>query len=110
MNALRIPIRQIQISLCLRGELSSEPELLVENQQNLSVTKKAEIQVEKTSVDFFDSSGEDRSEGELSEANSGGKNVKNKVTDDENKYKLLQVSMKVHTCKPKKYFKNFYSQ
>eukprot|EP00800_Vazella_pourtalesii_P014473 TRINITY_DN3683_c0_g2_i1.p1 TRINITY_DN3683_c0_g2~~TRINITY_DN3683_c0_g2_i1.p1 ORF type:complete len:718 (+),score=161.56 TRINITY_DN3683_c0_g2_i1:89-2155(+) len=66
------------------GELSSEPELLVENQQNLSVTKKAEIQVEKTSVDFFDSSGEDRSEGELSEANSGGKNVKNKVTDDEN--------------------------
>ena len=72
----RIPIRQIQISLCLRGELSSEPELLVENQQNLSVTKKAEIQVEKTSVDFFDSSGEDRSEGELSEANSGARMLK----------------------------------
>ena len=69
------------------GELSSEPEsTLVGNQQNVSVTKEGELQVEETSANFFESSGEDRSEGELSdlEVNSEGKNVKNKMTDEEN--------------------------
>ena len=69
------------------GELSSEPDsIVVGNQQNVSVTNKREIQVEKTSANFFESSGEDRSEGELSEieVDSEGKKVKNKITDEEN--------------------------
>ncbi|KAI6660378.1 Protein suppressor of sable isoform X1 [Oopsacas minuta] len=69
------------------GEISSETEQInIENMQNLSVMKEGEINVVKTSEDFFDSSGGDRSEGEVSdpELDPSTKPISHKPTDVDN--------------------------
>ena len=49
------------------GELSSETETMLVQNQNQSADKQQVLKVEKTSADFFDSSCENKSEGELSD-------------------------------------------